>query len=231
LDNRYKPIIDLVVQRFAIHLGPRLTSAYVKGSVARGDAVWGISDLDLVLAFKNPTQEDNFVKHRLEADVRSIPGGDALVIQRIADDRLEQMEEKTKAFWIYSSLYDSEVVYGKHPRQILPAPSKGTHNSILSVIYEDGKDIPHLTSIDEEGCRSVAKRILLSFSIFLVQQGHAEYIPLLVVPRYPLPLKIQQFLPSVINLYSNPRPLTDVDELINYWNETWEYISTKQPIY
>jgi hypothetical protein len=51
-----------------------------------------------------------------------MPGGDALVIQRIADDRLQQMDEKTKAFWLYSSIYDSQLVYGKHPQQFLPDP-------------------------------------------------------------------------------------------------------------
>ncbi|SDO32825.1 Nucleotidyltransferase domain-containing protein [Paenibacillus sp. yr247] len=62
MDNRYRPIIDVVVQRFLSHLGSRLISVYIKGSVARGDAVWGVSDLDLVLAFDTPTHKDTLLK-------------------------------------------------------------------------------------------------------------------------------------------------------------------------
>ena len=62
------------MERFAQHLGSRLYSVCVKRSVARGDAVWGISDLDLVLGFDTPAEADTQVKHAAEQTVRQQAG-------------------------------------------------------------------------------------------------------------------------------------------------------------
>lgn len=132
MDIRYISIMDYVVQKFSEHLGS-------KGSIARGDAVWGASDLDLVLAFDTPRQVDTLLKNEVETAARNFPGGDALVIQRIADERLDQMDEKTKGYWPYSSWYDSEVLYGEHPSSFLPAPPKREEiaTAILSILIEE----------------------------------------------------------------------------------------------
>jgi hypothetical protein len=230
MDLRYLQIINFVMQHFVDHLGSRLQSIYVKGSIARGDAVWGISDLDLVLAFDCPTQEDTLLKRDVEAKALDMPGGEALVIQRIADDRLQQMDEKTKAFWLYSSIYDSQLVYGKHPQQFLPDPPPNSPELILSLLYAEGKHIADIIHLDEAGCRSVTKRILQCLSMIIVHDGHAEYVPLLNVPNYPFPSVIMEFVPTVIELYSNPRVITDTNALSRYWHLTCHYISTKVPI-
>ena len=125
LDVRYRAIADDVVNRFARHLGPRLTSAFVKGSVARDDAVWGVSDLDLVLAFDAPSAADTALKRDVEEAVRRLAGGEALVIMRIAEDRLQEMSPGVRAYWLYSCWYDSQVLSGPLPSSLLPAPPSG----------------------------------------------------------------------------------------------------------
>lgn len=229
MDNRYKPITDYVVQQFSEHLGPRLKSVYVKGSISRGDAVWGVSDLDLVLAFDAPSQEDTLLKNKIEADARNIPGGDALVIQRIAEERLNQMDVNTKGYWLYSSWYDSEVIYGEHPSRFLPAPPKREEitEAILSILNEEGKDTSTLKYLDTKGTRLVSKRILQSMAMLIVNNGYAEYVPLLQVQNYAFPSQIQKHIPFVIDSFLNPRELTDTNKLIDAWNATWDVVNNQ----
>ncbi|WP_062106786.1 nucleotidyltransferase domain-containing protein [Bacillus niameyensis] len=227
MDNRYKPITGYVVQQFSKHLGSRLNSIYIKGSVARGDAVWGISDLDLVLAFESHTKEDNLVKKHVEETVRNIKGGEALVIQRIANQRLMEMDENTKIYWLYSSYYDSEVLYGKHPSTFLPKlPEKEKcAMAILSILKDDGKDINSLKNLDTNGSRLVAKYILQSIAMSFVYEGHADYIPLTKVQKYPLPTSLQDYIPYVVDVFLNPREIADAQKLVEAWNATWKVIT------
>jgi predicted nucleotidyltransferase len=227
VDIRYKHITEYVVRQFSEHLGSRLISVYVKGSVARNDAVWGISDLDLVLAFDAPTQRDTMLKNEVEEVARSMAGGDALVLQRIAEERLNEMDEKTKAFWLYSSNYDSEVLYGKHPSSFLPAPlgREESAKAILSIVKDEGKDIEALVNLDAKGCRLISKRILQAAAMFLVYNGYADYVPLTKVADHPLlHLQIRENMPYVIEAFLNPRYLTDVQLLVNAWRLTWNVI-------
>lgn len=227
MDNRYKPITDYVVQHFSEHLGSRLKSIYIKGSVAREDAVWGVSDLDLVLAFENPTKEDTLVKKNVEEATKNIIGGDALVIQRIPLERLNEIDENTKLFWLYSSWYDSEVLYGEHPSTFLPELPKKNKIAIaiLSILKDEGKDINSLINLDTKTSRLVAKRILQSIAMSLVYKGHADYIPITQVQNYPLHKKLQQYIPYVMDVFLNPRNITDAQKLIIAWNITWDLIN------
>lgn len=122
MDGRYTPVATMVVERFARQLGARLRCAFVKGSVARGDAVWGVSDMDLVLAFDSPTPEDTAVKREVVEQARAMEGGDALVIQRIWYDRLDGMDPGTRGWWLHSCRHDLAVLHGDHPGTFLPTP-------------------------------------------------------------------------------------------------------------
>jgi len=102
MDKRHRRILNHVVERFADRLGDRLRSAFVKGSLARGDAVWGVSDIDFVLLFDRPDEEDTKLRRQVEREALQFEGGDALVIQRVAGDRLSQMDEDTRAYWLYA---------------------------------------------------------------------------------------------------------------------------------
>ncbi|QYR19183.1 nucleotidyltransferase domain-containing protein [Paenibacillus sp. sptzw28] len=229
MDIRYEPIMEYVVKQFSEHLGSRLKSIYVKGSIARGDAIWGISDMDLVLAFDTPTQEDTLIKNRVEATIRNMPGGDALVIQRIADDRLEHMDSNTRAYWLYSSWFDSQVLYGEHPTSFLPSPPKCQEIAIaiLSILSEEGKDTDALTFLDAKGTRLVSKRILQSMAMLLVYNGVAAYVPLLQIQNYTFPPEIQPHIPIVIDAFINPQEKIDPIKLINAWNTTWQHINNQ----
>lgn len=46
IGNEWKPVVDDIVEAYKSHFGENLHSVYVRGSVAKGDAVSGISDID-----------------------------------------------------------------------------------------------------------------------------------------------------------------------------------------
>lgn len=46
IQEKWKPVIDDVVQIYKNHFGEKLHSVYIRGSVAKGEAVDGVSDLD-----------------------------------------------------------------------------------------------------------------------------------------------------------------------------------------
>src|SRR5438552_3620540 len=69
--DNFAPVVDAarsqITERFD---GARLHSAYLYGSVPRGTAVPGVSDLDLMLALHDePTEADRADAKRIEATV------------------------------------------------------------------------------------------------------------------------------------------------------------------
>lgn len=178
MDNRYKPLTDYVVRRFRNHLGPRLESIYIKGSVARGDAVWGVSDLDLVLAFERPDKLDNELKREIESAAKDMPDGSGLVIQRIGDDRLQQMGEGTRAYWLYSSRFDAKVVYGAKPADFLPEPPPGEQlvKLISPMIRKDGEVRLNQSTLQRHESRHLAKRLLEGLALTAIAEGTHRYL-------------------------------------------------------
>ncbi|MFJ8473381.1 nucleotidyltransferase [Kitasatospora sp. NPDC094011] len=65
----YAPVVDAARARIAAAFGPaRLHSAYLYGSIPRGTAIPGVSDLDLLLALhRSPTPDDRAAADALEA--------------------------------------------------------------------------------------------------------------------------------------------------------------------
>ncbi|TMV42897.1 hypothetical protein FE783_36795 [Paenibacillus mesophilus] len=184
MDIRYKPLTDLVVKRFTEHLSSRLQSIFVKGSVARGDAIWGVSDLDLVLAFEQPNKTDNEVKREVELLAKELPGGDALVIQRVSEDRLNQMGKGTKAYWLYSCRYDAEVLFGISPEKFLQEPPMGLElaNLIGPIIKKDGEVELTKSSLKRHESRHIAKRIINGLALPIIAEGRTQYlVPLEIV--------------------------------------------------
>jgi uncharacterized protein len=57
IQEGWRPAIDAATDACRVHLGERLHSVYVAGSVAAGYAIPGISDLDIGVVTKNPLEE------------------------------------------------------------------------------------------------------------------------------------------------------------------------------
>ncbi len=227
MDDRYRAIADYVVNHFAVHLGLRLKSAFIKGSVARGEAVWGVSDLDLVLALDTPTEADTTVKREVEESVRGLPGGEVLVIQRIAEDRLQQMSIGVRAYWLYSCWYDSHVLYGAAPSSLLPAPPQGEELARLlaPIIREDGEVELGKPMLNRQESRHLTKRILHGLALPAIAEGRREYVAPLQVSDLSFPPRVKALIPPVIAVYKEARPVANPERLQHVWQVAWDYIA------
>jgi len=225
LDPRYREVTDLVTKRFAAQLGPRLRAAFVRGSVARGDALWGVSDLDLVLAFESPTAADTALKNDMETAARDLPAGDVLVIQRIGTDRLPHLDAGTQAYWLYSCCYDAAPVLGPSPSTFLPSPPRGRAlvRLIAPIIRADGAELIGQLSLERRESRRLAKRTLNALALPALAEGVADFVPPLAAPTLALPCSVQAILETVTTIYKTAPIITDPTELRRAWHVAWAY--------
>lgn len=227
MDSRYKPIITHALNLFVNHLGDRLKSAFIKGSVARGDAIWGISDIDFVLIFDSPNEDDTEIKRQIQNEVLQYDGGNALVIQRIADDRISRMDEDTKAYWLYSCFNDVLVLHGRHPSKLLPPPPVGVDlaKRLYKIILEGTNGFLQLHSFDRNQSREFSKRTLNLLSLPFLATGNRLFVAPLEVGELDLPIDILDEIDSVINIYNQAPVLEDATLLKNMWNRSKEYVN------
>lgn|GEM_PF-5011585 len=232
VDTRYAPLAGMVVERFVRQLGGRLHSAFVKGSVARGDAVWGVSDMDLVLAFGSPTPGDTACKREVETLARAMTGGDALVIQRIWHDRLAQMDAGTRAWWLHSSRHDIALLHGAPPSAFLPAPPPRDELALRMalIIRRDAETLASADRLDRQGARQFSKLTLLALGLPAIFTGAAEHVPPLAVPSLPLPERVRRDLPPVLAAYRDAPALDDPRTLQQGWSTAWEWVSKRLSI-
>lgn len=225
LDRRYREVTTFVTQRFAEHLGPRLQGVFVRGSVARGDALWGVSDLDLVLAFESPTVADTALKNEVETAARALPAGDVLVIQRMGTDRLRGLDAGTRAYWLHSCRYDAAAVLGPSPSAYLPLPPHGRAlvRLIAPIIRADGEELVEQPGLDRWESRRLAKRILHTLALPALAEGLADYVAPLMAPTLPLPRAVQAVLEAVTTTYQTAPIIADATALRHAWHVAWEY--------
>jgi len=228
MDERYARIVRVVVEPFAAQLGPRLRSAFVKGSVARGDAVWGVSDLDLVLAFDTPTPADTALKRETTAAARALPGGEALVIQRIWEDRLQEMSPGVRAYWLWSCRHEAALVHGEPPGAWLPAPppGRGLARLLAPIIRADGEPLAVRPALDRQGSRQLSKRLLQGLALPALALGEADHVPPLGVPSLDLPAEVRAHLPGVLAAYGEAPALTDASALRAAWAVGWVFVDS-----
>lgn len=202
MDNRYKALAEYIARHFAAHLGPRLKSAFVHGSVVREDAVWGVSDLDLLLAFESPTDADTALKQGLETSALNLDGGEALVIQRVGEDRLKNMAASSRAYLLYSCRHDIEVLHGASPNTFLPAPPSGKElvNLIMPIIRRDGEAELIKPLLNRRESRHLAKRILHALTLPVIAEGRQEYVAPLEIADLPFPSNVKAHVPTVISI-------------------------------
>lgn len=231
MDERYREVAEFVAGRFVSHLSPRLKSAFVQGSVARGDAVWDVSDLDLVLVFDAPTEADTAIKREIELAARELPGGDALVIHRIGEDRLVQMTPGLRAYWLHSCRYEADVLHGSHPRSFLPLPPEGSELArlIAPIIREEGEKVADKPVLDRQCSRHLAKLILHALALPTLAEEIREYIPPLTVRNLDLPREVMTHIPWVLSVYRTAPTLENPEALRHAWRVAWAYVETILP--
>lgn len=217
----------MVVDRFVRQLGGRLRSAFVKGSVARGDAVWGVSDMDLVLAFDSPTPEDTACKQEVGALARAMVGKEVLVIQRIWYDRLAQMDAGTRAWWLHSCRHDIALLHGDPPGTFLPPPPPGRELALLMapIIDQGAASLLALPRLERQGSRQLSKLTLLALGLPAIFTGAAEHVPPLAVPSLTLPEPVRRALPAVLAVYRDAPALDDPRTLQQGWSTAWQWVS------
>ncbi|MEU9118504.1 nucleotidyltransferase domain-containing protein [Streptomyces sp. NPDC048506] len=104
---RFAPVVAELGARLAQHFGPdRLHSSYLYGSIPRGTAVAGVSDLDALLALRDePTDDDRAaaraVEAGLDADFWQINGAELLLF---GVDRLLSEPERHDLAWFVACL-------------------------------------------------------------------------------------------------------------------------------
>ncbi|MBR5225150.1 MAG: nucleotidyltransferase domain-containing protein [Clostridia bacterium] len=64
IQQEYKPLIECVLENIRRYFGKRLVAVYLHGSIEKGDAIPGISDLDLMVIIdeKQTMQDDTWLK-------------------------------------------------------------------------------------------------------------------------------------------------------------------------
>ncbi|GAA2357362.1 nucleotidyltransferase [Streptomyces violaceusniger] len=100
----FAPVVDTVRAHIADTFGPtRLHSAYLYGSIPRGTATPGVSDLDLQLALHNePTEADRADAKTIEAPLdRAFPQIDGVgILLTSTEDLLSDLERHDGGFFI-----------------------------------------------------------------------------------------------------------------------------------
>ncbi|MBJ7901719.1 nucleotidyltransferase domain-containing protein [Streptomyces sp. DSM 110735] len=102
----FRPVVDAARERVAATWGDRLDSAYLYGSVPRGTAREGRSDLDLLIALRaEPTEADRTLAHALGADLdRAYDAIDGVGTLLYARERLLSGRERHDLGWFLACL-------------------------------------------------------------------------------------------------------------------------------
>ncbi|BDM73217.1 hypothetical protein HEK616_67040 [Streptomyces nigrescens] len=102
----FAPVVAALRSRIAGHFGDRLHSSYLFGSIPRGTAVPGVSDLDALLALRDePTDDDHAaaraVEEALDTAFREVDGAGLLLF---GADRLLSDLERHDLGWFVACL-------------------------------------------------------------------------------------------------------------------------------
>ncbi|WP_433857483.1 nucleotidyltransferase [Streptomyces kronopolitis] len=104
---RFAPVVAGLGDRLAAHFGPaRLHSSYLYGSIPRGTAVPGVSDLDALLALRTePTEADRAAARAVEESLDgAFPQIDGAGILLFSEARLLSAPERHDLGWFVACL-------------------------------------------------------------------------------------------------------------------------------
>jgi hypothetical protein len=176
----YRGVPDAAAGLLANEFGPHLHSAYLYGSVVRGNAVPGRSDLDLIAVLRAaPTDEDRVRAGRVErALVERFP---VLVSAGVGLSHLQEIRSPAQRYSGQVFLRELAVcIYGQDLRPSLPrtkpsaAVAAGFHADTHAVLARARETLA--TSTDPEvirrTCRVASKRMVqVGFAVVMAREG------------------------------------------------------------
>jgi uncharacterized protein len=176
----YRGLPDAVADLLAGEFGSRLHSAYLYGSVVRGNAVPGRSDIDVLAVLQAaPTDEDQGRADRVErALVERFP---VLSSARIGLTHLQEVRSPAQRYGLQVFLRELAVcIRGDDLRPGLPrtkpsaAVAAGFHDDTHAVLARAREALA--TSTDPEviqrACRMASKRMVqVAFAVVMAREG------------------------------------------------------------
>ena len=176
----YQGVPDAAAGLLADEFGPRLHSAYLYGSVVRGNAVPGRSDVDLIaVLLAAPTDEDRVRADRVEqALVERFP---VLVSAGVGLTHLQEIRSPAQRYSGQVFLRELAVcIWGEDLRPGLPqtkpsaAVAAGFHDDTHAVFAQARETLE--TSTDPEVirrvCRMASKKMVqVAFAVVMAREG------------------------------------------------------------
>lgn len=212
----WRPAVDAVVEAYKTHLGSDLHSVYLRGSVAKGEAIEGVSDIDTIAVVKTP--KDN-VNRDWMAGFQKWFRREYLFVSdvEIVLDSLESLGRgnkimiKTQAVCLYGSDLSEELPPLKPGADtVMHAPRLGKEINDVYEFLQTAEDQQRI----RQKCAWIMKRILRS-GCELVMERSGKYTRDL----YPCYELFSQYYPEksesmygALELAINPS--NDADEII-----------------
>jgi predicted nucleotidyltransferase len=176
----YQGVPTAAADLLADEFGSQLHSAYLYGSVARGDAVPGRSDIDLLaVLLADPADEDRVRAHRVEqALVERFP---VLISAGIGLTSLQEVRSPAQRYGLQVFLRELAVcICGQDLRPGLPrtkpsaAVAAGFHDGTHAVLARARESLA--TSTDHEVirrvCRMTSRRMVqVAFAVVMAREG------------------------------------------------------------
>lgn len=228
----WKEALEEITQEYKKNLGALIHSIYVRGTVARGQAIEGVSDIDtFAVILKNPDEIDNSwikeVRKRLENKYIFATGVEIELINY--DELLEGDEMFTDRFMIkvQSACLDGEDLADKiTPFKADFETAKYFHGHLEKVLENAKKGIVNNSGPEdvEKWCRWVMKRIVRAGFVLVMDKEKVFTRDL--YPAYELFSKhyvvqetqMREALEMAIN------PIADVDKLLAFLDDFGQWI-------
>jgi hypothetical protein len=180
VQHEYQGLPEAVADLLAAEFGPRLHSAYLYGSVVRGNAVPGRSDVDILAVLVSaPVDEDRACADRVErALVQRFP---VLFSAGVGLTHLHEVQSPTQRYGLQVFLRELAVcIWGEDLRPALPrtkpsaAVAAGFHDDAHAVLARARQSLT--TSTDPEVirrvCRMVSRRMVqVAFAVVMAREG------------------------------------------------------------
>ncbi|WP_151811007.1 nucleotidyltransferase family protein [Acinetobacter bereziniae] len=228
IQSEFEPVLVQVINAFCTEFPTELHSVYVYGSVAKGTAVIGQSDLDLCVIFVQPVYEVERKISQIKSDIMALTGFFSKVDVDIGvlQDVLNENNRKSWGAWIK---FFCHPVYGEDlskqfenveiDRSVIQAINQGYDQEIQH--YFDMLMTAQLSVKDSTNLKkSVLKRII-------------RLLPLTSLEIEQWPVNLENTVLQAIQNYPEQKPMFEylLKELENTDVLSRDYLDQVQEIY